>query len=248
MVLVTGFKARTRSTSVRCGRSRPRSRWTASFAPSSCSPRICGTVWCWCVPGADLSAILGSLNGYVLSQWQFRGANLIFTLMLFGMFIPYQSILIPLVQLPAARSVCTAALAGPDPGPRRLRHPDHDADLPQLLRRHAQGTGRGRADRRCGLLRHLPPHHAADLRARLRRRAHLAVHADLERVPVRRHRSPARSAGRSRSRCNNIAGSQIVEWNVQMAGAFLTALPTLVVLRAAWPLLRARLAGRRVKG
>jgi len=28
---------------------------------------------------------------------------------------------------------------------------------------------------------------------------------------------------------NNLAGSYIVEWNVQMAGAFLTALPTLLV-------------------
>jgi glucose/mannose transport system permease protein len=27
----------------------------------------------------------------------------------------------------------------------------------------------------------------------------------------------------------NLSGSQILEWNVQMAGAFLTALPTLVV-------------------
>src|SRR5207247_2971094 len=38
------------------------------------------------------------LNGYVLSKWRFRGANLLFALLLFGMFIPYQSILIPLVQ------------------------------------------------------------------------------------------------------------------------------------------------------
>ncbi len=28
---------------------------------------------------------------------------------------------------------------------------------------------------------------------------------------------------------NNLAGSQIVQWNVQMAGALLTALPTLLV-------------------
>ncbi len=28
---------------------------------------------------------------------------------------------------------------------------------------------------------------------------------------------------------NNMAGSQIVQWNVQMAGAFLAALPTLIV-------------------
>jgi glucose/mannose transport system permease protein len=44
------------------------------------------------------SAILGSLNGYILAKWQFRGANVLFPLILFGMFIPYQSILIPLFQ------------------------------------------------------------------------------------------------------------------------------------------------------
>jgi glucose/mannose transport system permease protein len=43
-----------------------------------------------------VSAMLGSLNGYVLSKWSFKGSKLMFSLMLFGMFIPYQSILIPL--------------------------------------------------------------------------------------------------------------------------------------------------------
>jgi glucose/mannose transport system permease protein len=50
------------------------------------------------IPGVIISSALGSLNGYVLSKWKFRGADLIFPLILFGMFIPYQSILIPLVQ------------------------------------------------------------------------------------------------------------------------------------------------------
>lgn len=50
------------------------------------------------IPAVIISALLGSMNGYVLSKWQFRGSNLLFTFMLFGMFIPYQSILIPLVQ------------------------------------------------------------------------------------------------------------------------------------------------------
>jgi glucose/mannose transport system permease protein len=45
-----------------------------------------------------LSAMLGSLNGYVFSKWRFPGANIIFPLMLFGMFIPYQAVLIPLFQ------------------------------------------------------------------------------------------------------------------------------------------------------
>jgi len=50
------------------------------------------------VPATLLSAIMGSMNGYVLSKWKFKGANILFPLMLFGMFIPYQSILIPLFQ------------------------------------------------------------------------------------------------------------------------------------------------------
>ena len=50
------------------------------------------------VPGVAISALLGSLNGYVLSKWKFRNSNLIFTLMLFGMFIPYQAVLLPLTQ------------------------------------------------------------------------------------------------------------------------------------------------------
>jgi glucose/mannose transport system permease protein len=63
------------------------------------------------VPATLISAILGSLNGYVLSKWQFRGANIVFTLLLFGMFIPYQSILIPLFQF-----LSTVGLYGGIPG------------------------------------------------------------------------------------------------------------------------------------
>lgn len=49
------------------------------------------------IPATLISAALGAMNGYVLSKWTFRGANIVFPLILFGMFIPYQSILIPLV-------------------------------------------------------------------------------------------------------------------------------------------------------
>jgi glucose/mannose transport system permease protein len=54
------------------------------------------------VPATIISSVLGALNGYVLSKWKFRGANIIFPLILFGMFIPYQSILIPLVATMSA--------------------------------------------------------------------------------------------------------------------------------------------------
>ena len=50
------------------------------------------------VPATIISCLLGSLNGYVLSKWRFPGSETLFTLILFGMFIPYQSILVPLVQ------------------------------------------------------------------------------------------------------------------------------------------------------
>src|SRR5687768_273373 len=45
-----------------------------------------------------LSSILGSLNGYVLSKWRIKGEGIIFRLILFGMFIPYQAVLIPLFE------------------------------------------------------------------------------------------------------------------------------------------------------
>lgn len=51
------------------------------------------------IPAALLSSILGSMNGFVLSRWRFPYANLVFAFLLFGMFIPYQAVMIPLVQL-----------------------------------------------------------------------------------------------------------------------------------------------------
>jgi len=51
------------------------------------------------VSATILSAVIGSLNGYVFSKWSFPGSELLFTLVLFGMFIPYQIILIPLFRL-----------------------------------------------------------------------------------------------------------------------------------------------------
>jgi glucose/mannose transport system permease protein len=50
------------------------------------------------VPAAIISSFIGSMNGYIFAKWKFRGSNTIFILFLFGMFLPYQGILIPLVQ------------------------------------------------------------------------------------------------------------------------------------------------------
>ena len=50
------------------------------------------------VPAVVISTFLGALNGYVLTKWRFRGDNLIFLLFLFGCFIPYQAILLPMAR------------------------------------------------------------------------------------------------------------------------------------------------------
>jgi glucose/mannose transport system permease protein len=49
------------------------------------------------VPAAIISAFIGSINGYIFAKWKFRGSNVIFILFLVGMFLPYQGVLIPLV-------------------------------------------------------------------------------------------------------------------------------------------------------
>jgi glucose/mannose transport system permease protein len=51
------------------------------------------------IPATLLSCLLGSMNGFVLSKWRFPGADFVFTFFLFGLFIPYQAIMIPLTQL-----------------------------------------------------------------------------------------------------------------------------------------------------
>ena len=50
------------------------------------------------IPATILSAVIGAVNGYLLSKWKFKGSDVVFTLILFGMFIPYQAILIPMIQ------------------------------------------------------------------------------------------------------------------------------------------------------
>jgi glucose/mannose transport system permease protein len=70
--------------------------WQGSPAVQGLSQNFVNSLYIT-IPATVISSVLGAMNGYVLSKWKFRGANVIFPLILFGMFIPYQSILIPLV-------------------------------------------------------------------------------------------------------------------------------------------------------
>jgi glucose/mannose transport system permease protein len=50
------------------------------------------------IPATALSCMIGSINGYLLSKWRFRFSNVVFIAIVFGMFIPFQSVLIPLIK------------------------------------------------------------------------------------------------------------------------------------------------------
>lgn len=50
------------------------------------------------VPAVVMSTAIGALNGYALTKWRFRGANLLFGLLLFGCFLPFQAVLLPIAQ------------------------------------------------------------------------------------------------------------------------------------------------------
>ncbi|UIP30508.1 MULTISPECIES: carbohydrate ABC transporter permease [Photobacterium] len=51
------------------------------------------------IPAVAISTLLGAFNGYVISKWRFRGSQLFFSLLLFGCFIPFQVILLPMAAL-----------------------------------------------------------------------------------------------------------------------------------------------------
>jgi glucose/mannose transport system permease protein len=51
------------------------------------------------VPAVLISTIWGAINGYVLSMWKFKGSELLFGFMLFGVFMPFQVVLLPMSQV-----------------------------------------------------------------------------------------------------------------------------------------------------
>jgi len=180
------------------------------------------------LPATLISAALGSLNGYIFARWQFRGANTLFTLALFGMFIPYQSILIPLVQ-----TLKSIGLYGTIPG-LILTHVIYGIPITTLIFRNYYATvpkelvEAARIDG-AGLLgvyrRIMLPLSLPGFAVVLIWQFTSIWNDFLFAVTIAQNPAvqPVTVA------LNNLAGSFIVEWNVQMAGALLAALPTLLV-------------------
>lgn len=68
---------------------------------SQLSPSL-GRTFILATSTALLTSAIGALNGYVLSMVRFKGANVLFGAMLFGMFIPYQAVMVPLRETVSA--------------------------------------------------------------------------------------------------------------------------------------------------
>jgi ABC-type sugar transport system, permease component len=49
------------------------------------------------VPSVILSIAIASVNGYALANWRFKGAEIFFTILIVGAFIPYQVMIYPIV-------------------------------------------------------------------------------------------------------------------------------------------------------
>ena len=79
--------------------------WTKAWS-SACTGLECNgiSVGFWnsvriLVPSVILSITVGAINGYALSFWRVKGANVMFGVLLLGAFIPYQVFLYPLVRI-----------------------------------------------------------------------------------------------------------------------------------------------------
>ncbi|TRC75547.1 carbohydrate ABC transporter permease [Mesorhizobium sp. WSM4307] len=63
------------------------------------------------IPAVVLSTGIGAINGYVITKWRFPGSNVIFGLLLFGCFLPFQAVILPMAQ-----TLGILGLAGTLPG------------------------------------------------------------------------------------------------------------------------------------
>ena len=81
-----------------------RAAWSEACTGVSCEG-IRGGFWnsvLIVVPSTVIPILIGALNGYALSFWKPRGANVLFAILMFGAFIPIQVMIYPLVKLEAA--------------------------------------------------------------------------------------------------------------------------------------------------
>lgn len=63
------------------------------------------------VPAVLLSTMIGAFNGYVFAHWHFRHADVLFTALLVGCFIPFQAVILPMAQLLGLLGLANSSVA-----------------------------------------------------------------------------------------------------------------------------------------
>jgi glucose/mannose transport system permease protein len=181
------------------------------------------------VPAVAISTLIGALNGYILTQFRIRGAHLLFAAMLFSVFIPFQIVLIPM-----AKTLGFLGIAGTVTGLifvnvvygigfTTLFFRNYYAAFPQELVRSARMDGAGFFG---VLLRILLPNSTPIIVVTViwqftniwNEFLFGASFSDYSSFPIT-------------VALNNLVNSStgVKEYNVHFAGAFIAALPTLVV-------------------
>ncbi len=177
------------------------------------------------IPATLISSLIGAFNGFLLSKYRFRFGTTMFTLMLVGMFLPYQVVLIPMIRFLSA-----VHLYGKLPGLilvhvvygipiTTLMFRNFYVSIPKALIEAASVDGAGilRTFRSIVLPVSLPGFVVAGIFQFTNIWNDflfgVVVITDPRRQPVT-------------VALNNLSGNQSVNWNVVMAGAMIAALPT----------------------
>lgn len=180
------------------------------------------------IPVSFFSILLGSINGYVFSKWKFRFSNVVFAFIIFGMFIPYQSILIPLVQTLSKVGlygslrglIVTHVIYGLPISTLMFRN--YYAKLPDELLEAGMLDGLGL----WSIYKKLIVPISAPAMVVVLIWQFTSVWNDFLFAVVITQKPSIQPITVA---LQNLAGSQVVEWNVQMAGALIAALPTLFI-------------------
>ena len=180
------------------------------------------------IPAVIISSLIGSLNGFILSKYKFKFSNIMFTLMLVGMFIPYQTILIPMV-----RFLQYIHLYGTLPG-LALVHIVYGIPITSLMFRNfyvsiPKAIVEAASIDGAGLLKTfvkiiIPLSIPGFVVAGLFQFTNIWNDFLFGIVAI-----PNPTMQPVTAALNNLAGTQTVDWNVLMAGSLIAALPTALI-------------------
>ncbi|MBK5262010.1 MAG: carbohydrate ABC transporter permease [Peptostreptococcaceae bacterium] len=180
------------------------------------------------IPVCTLSIFFGSVCGFIFSKIKFKFSNVIFAFFIFGMFIPYQSILIPLVQTlrkmglygSIAGLIFTHTVYGLPISTLMFRN--YYSEVPDELIEAGVLDGLSI----WGAFRHLIVPISIPSVIVVLIWQFTSVWNDFLFAVIITQDSKIQPITVA---LQNLAGSQVVEWNIQMAGAIVAALPPLLV-------------------